>query len=325
MADRACLNGRPAPGFGVLDGIVRPVPLSHLRLATPPPAAVAQAAADSPLRGILLMAGATVLFSTSDASSKYVTATLPVIEVAWVRYLVFVLVSLLPLLRQGASVLHTRRPVQQGMRGVAILASALLFLLGLMGLPMADAAAINFVSPLLITALAVPLLGERVDARRWIALAVGLGGAMLAAQPGGGTFRPAAVFPLLSAAAWALAMVLTRRFAATERATTTLIWTAGSGLVLLTCALPFDARLPTLPELALCLLIGVVASGGQWLVVLAYRLAPASLLAPFSYLQLIWSTALGYLVFGAAPATTTLIGAGVIAASGLYTAGRARA
>jgi drug/metabolite transporter (DMT)-like permease len=324
MADRACLNGRPAAITAVLRGTVRPLPLAHLRLATPP-AAAPDATPDSPLRGILLMAGATVLFSTSDASSKYVTATLPPMEVAWVRYLVFVLAALLPVLRQGTVVLHTRRPVQQTMRGVAILASALLFLLGLRVLPIADAAAINFVSPLLITALAVPLLGERVEVRRWIALAVGLAGAMLAAQPGGGTFRPAAAFPLLSAVAWALAMVLTRRFAATERTTTTVFWTAGSGLALLTCVLPFDARLPTLPELALCLLIGVVASGGQWMVVLAYRVAPASLLAPFSYLQLLWSTLLGYVVFGAVPATTTLIGAVVIAASGLYTAGRARA
>jgi drug/metabolite transporter (DMT)-like permease len=281
--------------------------------------------ADDRPRGILLIIGATVLFSTSDAMAKYVTRTLPVIELAWVRYIVFVLVSLAVARRQGRDVFATRRPVQQTLRGAAIVASALLFLLGLGRLPLADAAAINFVSPLLITALAVPLLGERVGLRRWIALIVGLSGAVLAAQPGSGAFRIAAVFPLLSALAWAYAMVLTRGFAATERPATTLVWTAVSGLLVLTCLLPFDARLPTGTELALCLLIGIVASGGQWMVVLAYRLAPASLLAPFSYLQLIWSTLLGYLAFGARPSAATLMGAAIIAGSGLYTAGRERA
>lgn len=281
--------------------------------------------ADDRLRGILLIVGATVLFSTSDATAKYVTRTLPLIEVAWVRYCVFLAAALAMALRQGTDALVSRRPAQQAARGGLVLASALLFLLGLGRLPLADAAAINFVSPLLITALAVPLLGERVDLPRWIALLVGLSGALLAAQPGGGAFRVAAAFPLLSALAWACAMVLTRRLAATERASTTLLWSAGSGLVVLTCLLPFDARLPTTKEFLLCLVIGVVATGGQALVVLGYRLAPASLLAPFSYVQLIWSTLLGYLVFGARPATTTLIGAAVIAGSGLYTAGRERA
>lgn len=308
----------------VLDGRVRSTPLARLPSVALRVMPASGLRADDRLRGILLIVGATVLFSTSDATAKYVTRTLPVIEVAWVRYLVFVLAALVPLLRQGSDLLRTRRPVQQTARGVFILASALLFLLGLRVLPMADAAAINFVSPLLITALAVPMLGETVGLRRWIALTIGLSGAVLAAQPGSGAFQIGAVFPLLSAAAWAVAMVLTRRFAATERATTTVIWTAASGLLLLTCLLPFDARWPSAGELALCLLIGVVASGGQWMVVLGYRLAPASLLAPFSYMQLIWSTLLGYVVFGARPAPATLFGAVVIVASGLYSAGRER-
>ncbi len=279
---------------------------------------------DTPLRGVLMVVGASIFFSMSDATTKYVTQTLPVIEVAWVRYLVFVLLATLPALRDHGAALRTRRPAMQTVRGIAIVGSALLFVYGLRLMPMADAAAINFVSPLFITALAVPFLGEVVPLRCWIALAAGLGGAVLAAQPGRGVANIGAIYPLLSSLAWAVGMVLTRRFAATERPATTLVWTAASGLLLLTLLLPFDARWPDAKELALCLLIGVVASGGQWMVVLAYRLGPASLLAPFSYLQLIWSTLAGYLVFGARPASMTLIGAGVIAASGLYTAGRER-
>jgi drug/metabolite transporter (DMT)-like permease len=281
---------------------------------------------EGPRLGILLVVGASVLFSFSDAGAKLVTQTLPVVELAWVRYVVFVLLALLPAARRGGgSLWRTRRPLLQMARGVAIVASAIFFILGLRVLPLADAAAINFVSPLFITALSVPLLGETVGLRRWIAVGVGLCGAVFAAQPGSDAFRPAAALPVLSAMTWALGIIATRRLGASDAPATTLLWTAVTGLFVLTCLLPLEARVPSPAELGLCLLIGVVASGGQWMVVLGYRQAPASLLAPFSYLQLIWSTLLGFLVFGARPAPATLIGAVVIAASGLYTASRERA
>ena len=305
---------------------MRPIPPARVAAPALPAVPAAASRADERLRGILLIVGATMLFSTSDVTAKYITQRLPVIEVAWVRYLVFVLAALAPAARRPlAELLGTRRPAQQAARGLAVVLSALLFLLGLRVLPMADAAAINFVSPLLITALAVPLLGETVAPRRWAALGVGLFGAVLAAGPGTAAFQAGALFPLFSALAWAFAMVLTRGFAATERPATTLVWTACSGLLLLSVLLPFDARVPTPTELAFCVLIGVVASGGQFLVVLAYRSAPASLLAPFSYVQLIWSTLAGYLVFGAVPGTATLAGAAIIAGSGLYSAASERA
>jgi len=280
---------------------------------------------DDPLRGIVLVVGASIFFSISDATSKYVAQTLPVFEVSWIRYVVFMLLVTLPAIRDRGASLRTRRPVLQVVRGLAVVSSAMFFIVGLQVLPMADAAAINFVSPLFITMLSVPFLGERVGMRRWVAVAVGLSGAVVAAQPGTSAFTVAAIYPVLSAATWAVGMVMTRRMAGTERASTTLAWSAGSGLVLLTCMMPFEARVPTLKELALCLFIGAVASLGQSMVVLGYRRAPASLLAPFSYLQLIWSTALGYVVFDGRPGAATIIGATIIAASGLYTAHRERA
>ena len=319
-------RGRVTAVLGLAGGISA-VEARRLRLIRSLAArAVAPPRADLVRLGIGLVVGSTVLFSLSDATSKYVSQTLPVIEIAWVRYVVFVLLALLPAARRGGgSLWRTRRPLLQAFRGVAVVASAILFIFGLRVLPLADAAAINFVSPLFITALSVPLLGERVGLRRWLAVVAGLGGAVLAAQPGSDAFRVAAVLPVLSAVAWALGIIATRRLAATEPAATTLLWSAVSGLFVLTCLLPLGARLPTPAELALCVLIGVVASGGQWLVVLGYRQAPASLLAPFSYLQLIWSTLLGFVVFAAPPAPATLAGATIIAASGLYAAGRERA
>ena len=110
------------------------------------------------------------------------------------------------------------------------------------------------------------------------------------------------------------------RLAPSEGATTILAWSAWTGLVLLTGLLPFNLQMPTLEEFGLCLLIGVAATAGQSLAVLGYRIAPASLLAPFSYLQLIWSTALGYLVFNGRPGGAMIVGAAIIVATGLYTA-----
>jgi len=280
---------------------------------------------DDPVRGILLIVGASLLFSISDATAKYVTQTLPVFEVAWIRYLVFVLLATLPALRHRGAGLRTRRPVAQVLRGLCIVGSALFFVFGLQVLPMADAAAINFVAPLFITMLSVPFLGEKVGLARWAAVGVGLSGAVIAAQPGTSAFSVAAIYPVLSAATWAVGIIMTRRIAPTESAPTILAWSAGTGLALLSCMLPFNFAVPTLREFALCLLIGVSASAGQWMVVLGYRRAPASLLAPFSYLQLIWSTGLGYIVFDGRPGPATIFGATIIAASGLYSAHRERA
>jgi drug/metabolite transporter (DMT)-like permease len=292
---------------------------SHVARALP-----GAAPAEDRLRAILLVCAASVCFSLSDATAKFVSQTLPAIEVAWVRYSVFLAIALAVASRTPRA-WRTGRPVLHAVRGAAIVVSAILYIFGLQHLPMADAAAINFVSPVMITLLALPVLGERVDGARWLAVVAGLGGALVAAHPGGGTLQAAAALPFLSAVTWAAGMVLTRVMAGTERPTTILLWTAATGFVLLSCALPFDVRLPTRQEFLLCLLIGVIASSAQWLVILGYRLAPASLLSPFSYLQLIWSAALGFLIFAAVPGFDTVAGAGVIVASGLYLAQRERA
>lgn len=302
-------------------------------VALPPPAsalaptaspALLPARADNALRGILLVIAATLLFSVSDITAKFVSQTLPPVEVAWIRYVVFVLLTVTPALRRGGGGLRTGRPLTQIMRGAGVVISAILFIMGLQRLPIADAAAINFVSPLFITALSVPMLGEVVGLRRWAAVGFGLCGALIAAQPGTGAFQTAAIFPILSALAWAVAIVLTRRLATTDRPGATIAWTAISGLVLLTALLPLVAVVPTWREIGLCLIIGFAASGGQSIVVLAYRHAPASLLAPFSYLQMIWSTVFGLMVFAARPGPATIVGAAVIAASGLYAAHQER-
>jgi drug/metabolite transporter (DMT)-like permease len=279
---------------------------------------------DRPLLGIALFLASSFVFSASDTAAKYLTGAMPAIEIAWARYLVFVVLASTPLLRGGVTAVHTRRPCEQTLRGLLVVGSAVFFITSLTTLPLAEATTINFVSPLLVTALSVPLLGERVGLGGWMAVCVGFLGVLIVVQPGAGGFHAGALITLLSAVCWVLSTILTRRMSASERPSVTLLWTAGSGLIVLTLLLPFVWRAPTADSLALAAGVGVISSAGQWLTVLAYRYAPASLLAPLAYGQLIWASLFGYLVFGALPTDSTLIGAIIIAGSGVYAVQAAR-
>jgi drug/metabolite transporter (DMT)-like permease len=291
----------------------------------PAPDAVARLGrSDDPVTGILLVLGAMLLFSCSDATAKFLTESLSALEIAWIRYTTFTLLVLPAMLRAGSASLRARRPSVQIARGLCLLASSLLFILGVSYLPMADATATSFVSPLLTTALAIPFLGEKVGIRRWAAVAIGLAGVLIVVRPGSSAFNPASVLPLLSAASWAMAMVITRKYSNVDAIVTMLAYAAVTGFVVLTLAQPLVWRTPSLLELGLGVFIGFASSAGQWLVVRAYRRASASVLAPFSYTQLVWSTMLGFAVFGAIPDGQTLLGASIIVASGLYTLHRER-
>jgi drug/metabolite transporter (DMT)-like permease len=271
------------------------------------------------------MVASTVFFAGGDVLAKALSASLPAVEIVWLRYisLSLLLVPFVLRRRQGIR-LRSRRPELQVLRGLGMVGSALLFTLGLPFLPVADATAIYFVSPILITALAIPLLGERVGWRRWTAALVGLVGVLIVIRPGTGSFQPAAILPVLGASCWAGAAIATRLMSGTDQATTTLAYSAAVGLGLLTCLVPFVWVTPTGAELGLALAMGALSSAGHGLIVLAYRHASASVIAPFSYIQLIWAGALGLVVFGSVPDRLTVLGAAVIAASGLYTAHRER-
>jgi drug/metabolite transporter (DMT)-like permease len=271
---------------------------------------------ERPLRGIALLLGAT---------AKYLTGSLPPIEIAWLRYIVFTLLAMLPIARFGLPRVQTRRPIRQILRGVSVVGSAVLFILALSRMPISQATTLSFMSPLLIVMLSAPLLGETVGLRGWLGVLAGFIGVVIVVRPGTGGFQPASLLVVGSALFWSAAMLITKQMAASERASATLFWTASSGLVVLTVLLPFTFIIPSWRDVGLALLIGLVASAGQWLTLLAYRHAPASVLAPLSYLQLIWSTTLGYLVFHTVPDRWTLIGAVIIASSGLYTVQRERA
>jgi drug/metabolite transporter (DMT)-like permease len=290
-----------------------------------PAASITPARSDRPFRGIALILLSTIFLGSSDVTSKYLSATLPSVEIAWIRFLVFLLI-MIPAMVPGTKfyALPTGRLGLQLLRGAALLGSSLFFISGLRFLPIAEASATSFVSPLFVTALSIVFLGESVGLRRWLATAVGLMGVLIILRPGTSAFHAAAVFPLVSALCWALTLIMTRMLSGKDRATTTMIYASVAGFCILSALVPLVWVAPTWHDVMFGILVGVASTAGQWIVVLAFRYAGASVLAPFSYVQLLWNSFLGFIVFGEVPGVWTVTGAAFIVASGLYTAHRER-
>jgi drug/metabolite transporter (DMT)-like permease len=288
-------------------------------------ARAAPARADRPFRGIALILASTVFLGASDVTAKYLSTTLPSIEIAWIRFLVFAMI-MVPAMLPGSPLfaLRTGRPGLQAMRGVALLLSSLFFISGLRFLPIAEASATGFVAPLFVTALSIVFLGESVGVRRWLATAAGLIGVLIILRPGSSAFHPAAFFPIVSALAWACTLIMTRMMSGREHAITIMTWSSIVGVCVLSALVPFVWVAPSWHDILFGVLIGVASTAGQWIVVLAFRYADASVLAPFSYTQLVWVSLLGFVVFGEVPDVWTVTGAAFIVASGLYTAHRER-
>jgi drug/metabolite transporter (DMT)-like permease len=216
------------------------------------------------------------------------------------------------------------RPGMQVVRGIALLSSSLFFISGLSFLPIAEASATGFVAPLFVTALSIFFLGEKVGLRRWLATAVGLVGVVIILRPGSSAFHPAAIFPVISALAWACTLIMTRMMSGRDRAITTMAYSAITGFVVVSLLVPAVWVAPSWHDILCGVLIGVASTAGQWIVVLAFRYADASVLAPFSYTQLVVVSILGFILFGELPDVWTVTGAAFIVASGLYTAHRER-
>jgi drug/metabolite transporter (DMT)-like permease len=285
----------------------------------------APARADHPFKGIALILLSTIFLGTSDVTSKYLSATLPSVEIAWIRFVVFAII-MVPAMVPGTAIysLRTTSIPLQLLRGTALLGSSLFFITGLRYLPIAEASATGFVSPLFVTALSIIFLAEKVGVRRWIATATGLFGVLVILRPGTSAFHVAAFLPIVSAFCWATTLIMTRMMSGKEHSSTIMTYSSIAGVAIMTAMVPFAWVAPTWHDIMFGILVGVASTAGQWIVVLAFRYADASVLAPFSYTQLLWVSILGFLVFGEVPDTWTIVGASFIVASGLYTAHRER-
>jgi len=219
--------------------------------------------------------------------------------------------------RMGLDLLRTRRPGLQVMRGLLLVGSTGLFYLALRYLPLAEAAAITFVAPVMVTALSGPMLKERVGPRQWAAVTLGFIGVLVIIRPGGGMLSYASVFPLITALLFALYQIMTRKLAGRENPFTTLFFTALVGTLAASLMLPFSWQTPSLTQAGLMVAIGCLGGLGHFLLIRAVEIASPTALAPFIYTQLVWSTLLAFVAFGEFPDLVSLLGMLVIIAAGL--------
>lgn len=280
---------------------------------------------DRPLAGIAFMVAAFVTVAVGDALTKAVIVALPIAQFLVLRS-ASVLILLLPVfLRAGGLVVfRTERLGLHLLRCALNGASLLLFYVALRRLELATLFAIGFVGPLLMTALSVPILGERVGPHRWAAIAIGFLGALVIVNPGAGGFEPAALIAMAGTALWATSMVLVRKMSATESDAALLAYINVSLLLLGAVGAPFVWGEVTLAQTGFIAMLAVTLVAGQWLMLRAFRLAPIGVVAPFQYTGIVWATLIGWAFWNEFPAPNVWVGAAILIASGLYVMWRER-
>ena len=296
----------------------------------PPPTSISTrdsaAARRSRLTGIALMCGAVGCFAFLDATAKYLGRHMDVIEVVWARYTFGFALALAwsnPVTKPG--MMRTARPWLQIGRSTLLLGSTMLNFFAIKYLQLDQALTITFSTPFFVAAMSGPVLGEWVGPRRWAAIAVGFVGVLVVTRPGLNAVHPAVLLSAGGALCYAAYALSTRILARTDSNQTTLFYSNLVGAVVM---LPAVVAVWTTPDSLLISLLmvatGALASTGHYLLIVAHRLAPASVLSPFIYSQLAWTVALGYAVFGDVPNRWTMAGAAIVVASGLYLLHRER-
>jgi drug/metabolite transporter (DMT)-like permease len=262
---------------------------------------------------------AVTLFVCMDSLAKFLTTRIPVTEIVWARY-VFHLATMLPvILWHGVRRLATTsRSGLQIVRSMMLLAVTILFNMGFRHLPLATVTAIGFATPLVVTALAVPLLKEKVGPRRWAAVLVGFAGVLVVVRPGGESFNIAVFFPLAGALCNACYQLATRALSGRDSALTTIFWTGLGGCIAMSPVMPWVWQAPDALEWGLLALYGLLGFFSHYMLILAFRHASASVLAPFSYVQLVLAIVSGMVFFNNVPDVWTFLGTILICGSGLY-------
>lgn len=269
-------------------------------------------------QGVLWMTVAMACFVTMDTMAKQLVQTHSVVQVVWGRYFFQVVILAVILAPQLRRLMVTANLRLQMIRSLLLLVTTALYFSGLKFVPLAEASAIMMLTPLVVTALSVPLLREKVGPRRWAGVVIGFAGAMVIIRPGGDAMQLAALLPLLAAVAHGFYQVSTRFLSHSESVLTTLCYSALLGALIMSAAVPFHWT--PLPAEGWLLLAAAGGFGtiGHFALIKAFTLAPAATVAPFTYTNLIWAATYGLLIFGEWPDGWTIAGAAVIAGSGIY-------
>ncbi len=272
------------------------------------------------------MCGALAMFAGLDATAKLLTQQLPLAQAVWARYAAHFVVVLAFVAPRGdwLRVWQTRHPGFQLGRAMLLLLATGTNFFALQFLQLAETSAMFFTVPLIVAALSVPLLGERVGAHRWTAIVIGFAGVLVVARPGLGLVHWAIVFALMTAVLAALYQLSARRAVRTDDLRTTQLYISLVGFAIMTPLLVTGWQDPGVRGWLLFAVMGVTAAAGHYWLTLAHRYAGAAVLAPFFYTHIVWMTGLGFLLFGDVPDQWTVIGAGIVVASGLYLVHRER-
>jgi drug/metabolite transporter (DMT)-like permease len=269
--------------------------------------------------GILYMIGATIMFAASSAVSKWLVAAYPVGEVLFTRTAVALLACAIFILPQtGLAVYRTKRLSHHMLRSVSQGFSQTFLLIAFSLMPLASAIAINFSAPLFATLISALLLKEAVGLPRWAALLVGFCGVLIVTQPGAETFQVGALFALANAVLYGSVTAAVRGMTATESAETLTLYQLTLLTAFFALLLPLGWVSPTPVDAGWIVFNGVSNAIGQYWWTRALHLAPASAVAPFYYLSLIWASILGFAVWGDVPTVHLMIGSAVVVASGLF-------
>lgn len=272
------------------------------------------------MTGIALMCGAVALFACLDTTAKYLNTQMDSLQITWGRYTFALLLTLMvsnPFTHRG--LLRTRRPGLQLIRSVLLFLATAGNFLALRWLQLDEVLSIIFTFPFIVAIASGPLLGEWIGWRRWSAIGFGFAGVLLIARPGMGGMHPAALFSLGATVAYGFYAVITRIVSRVDSDQTSLFYSNLIGALIMLPIVPFVWQTPSSWVIALLLMmIGVLGSLGHYFLIAGHRLAPASVLSPFVYTQLVWVVILGYLVFDHVPNTWTMAGATMVIGSGLY-------
>ncbi len=278
--------------------------------------------------GILLMIATAFVFAAQDGISRHLAETYNVIMIIMIRYWFFAAFVIALAARAPGGIRSVARTSQLGLqigRGVLLAAEICVMVAAFVALGLVESHAIFACYPLLIAALSGPVLGERVGWRRWAAILTGFLGILIILQPGIRVFSVAALIPLLSATMFAIYGLLTRYAARKDDAMTSFFWTGIAGVVVLTAVGFWFWEPMSRPDWAWMLCLAATGAGGHWLLIKTYDVAEASAVQPFAYFQMVFAAGVGIAVFAETVQTSTLIGAAIVVAAGIFTALRERA
>lgn len=278
------------------------------------------------LIGIALMCGTVALFACLDTTAKYLNTEMDPFQIAWGRYTsAFILTLFVSNPVRQPALLKTGSLKLQILRSLLLVASTVLNFLALRWMQLDEVLSIIFTFPFIVAMASIPLLGERIGWRRWSAICFGFCGVLVITRPGFTAVQPAALFSLAATTCYGFYAVITRIVSRTDSNQTSLFYTNLIGALVMLPIVPFVWQSPGhWTTVALMLMTGVLGSLGHFLLISGHKLAPASVLAPFIYTQLIWVVILGYVVFDHVPNVWTMSGASMVVGSGLYMIWRER-